>query len=97
MIKILKIFFLKNEKNLKNFLKWNIIVYCRLSIKKNFAAYIAQRTAYSPTAHSTKGAPQQAQSLLTLEKTSAHRSQEEKETPKKKENKKQLKNKASTF
>lgn len=71
--------------------------YNRLSsfiYKKEFCRLYRHRV--TATVHSTKGAPKQVQSLPALEKTSANRSQEGKETPKKKKFKKE-KNKASTF
>ena len=61
--------------------------------KKDFRRLYRHRA----TAHSTKGAQQQVQSSLALEKTSAHRSQEGKETPKKERKLKKEKIKASTF
>ena len=84
------------KKVFKTFLKMK---YNRLSLfiyKKEFRPG-TPRQCHSTTAHSTKGAPQQVQSSLALEKTSAHRNQEGKETPKKKENLKKKKIKLQHF
>ena len=61
--------------------------YNRLSsfiYKKEFCRLYRHRV--TATAHNAKGAPKQVQSLLSIEKTSANKSQEGKETPKKRKN-----------
>ena len=82
------------KKFLKHFSKWNIIVYCHLYIKKIFATYIAQH--HNTKAHSTKGAPQQVQNLLALERTAPTGAKKERKHQKERKLKKE-KNKASAF
>ena len=93
MIKILKIFFLKNEKIFKKFFKMKYNRSSSFIYKKEFCRLYRHRA----TAHSTKGAPRKAQSLLALEKISAYRSQEGKGTSKKKGNLKKKKIKLQHF
>ena len=82
MIKILKIFFLKNEKIFKSFLKMK---YNRLLL---FIYLKEFRRLYhhSATAHSAKGGLQQAPNTIAPEKTSAHRSKKRRGNDKNKEN-----------
>lgn len=87
MIKILKIFFLKNEKIFKTFLKMKYNRLLSFIYKKEFCRLYRHRA----TAHNTKGEPQQMQ---ITRGNSTNRSQEGKETQKRKKFKKI---KTSTF